>query len=166
MHSNNFSQSGPRITEKTLESLEKQLSCKLPDDYRSFLLEHNGGNPDKAFFHYKGDPILSSVDWLCTIDENLAGPSPSSHYMTLAAVRAVHGTIVPDDMLIIGYVDQDDPLLLSIRGDRKGMVFVKKLGDMEPNSYEELATHPEKEVYEVAESLASFMEALDYSPDE
>jgi SMI1 / KNR4 family (SUKH-1) len=166
MQKYNFSHCGPKITESTLASLEKQLGCKLPEDYLGFLLEHNGGYPEKPFFHCEELPVMSMVDWLCAIDDDLAKPNPHAHIITMSRAYALWGSIVPSDMLIIGSVDNDDPLMLSIRGGRQGRVFVKRMGYIEPASYEELATRPEQEVYEVAESFVRFMEALDYSPDE
>jgi len=54
---------GPRILEPQrtlssadLASLEQRLRIKLPDDYRAFLLRHNGGVPERAGFRFKDDP--------------------------------------------------------------------------------------------------------------
>lgn len=166
MASNRFSESGRKLEKKKIALLEEQLGYELPDDYRRFLLTLNGGRPEKAFFTCKGNPFPSSVDWLCRVDKNLARPEEKAHYFTLAAALANEGKVVPKDMLVIGRVDQDDPLMLSIRGRRKGKVFVKRLGDMEPAPIEQRAKRPEEKVYQVAKSFADFLESLVHSEEE
>jgi ankyrin repeat protein len=39
-------QRGKKLTEKRLAQLEKKLGIRLPDSYRAFLLEYNGGTPE------------------------------------------------------------------------------------------------------------------------
>lgn len=36
---------GPRLTESQVADLESRIGLPLPDDYRRFLLENNGGSP-------------------------------------------------------------------------------------------------------------------------
>lgn len=55
----------PPIFEADLLSLEARLSITLPQEYRHFLLLHNGGKPLQDCFHFKGEtgPYTdSSVD--------------------------------------------------------------------------------------------------------
>ena len=42
--------SGPLISVAEIGQLEQQLGCTLPEDYRDFLLKHNGGIPSKGYF--------------------------------------------------------------------------------------------------------------------
>jgi len=166
MYDNKFADSGSKLSTKSIAQIEKQLGCKLPGDYREFLLKHNGGCPNKSFFKQRGAEFLSSVDWLCTIDKSLAEPNHKSEYRTLAAAQARYAPFVPVDMLVIGRVDQDDPLLLAIRGRRKGKVFVKKLGDMDPVPDDELEKLKNVAIRQLAKSFSTFMESLDHSEDE
>jgi hypothetical protein len=41
-------ESAPALSEVRLRSVERELGVALPDDYRSFLLKHNGGRPFPA----------------------------------------------------------------------------------------------------------------------
>lgn len=36
---------GPKITSQDVESIEAELGAALPDSYRRFLLQYNGGSP-------------------------------------------------------------------------------------------------------------------------
>jgi cell wall assembly regulator SMI1 len=40
-----FTESGPPLTEERLQGAERRLGVTLPDEYRAFLLRHNGGRP-------------------------------------------------------------------------------------------------------------------------
>jgi cell wall assembly regulator SMI1 len=41
------------LTPADLEAVEQRLGIRLPDDYRAWLLKHNGGRPKPAGFKYK-----------------------------------------------------------------------------------------------------------------
>ena len=47
---------GP-LTVEMLEDFERELKAQLPDDYRAFLLQHNGGTPQPACFLAPDDPL-------------------------------------------------------------------------------------------------------------
>lgn len=44
-----------------LEDFEKSLGCKLPEDYRNFLIEHNGGTPEKYLVCWPGSDEPAEV---------------------------------------------------------------------------------------------------------
>ena len=46
---------------EALERFEKSLGCSLPEDYRSFLIEHNGGTPSKYLVCWPGSSEPSEV---------------------------------------------------------------------------------------------------------
>ncbi len=50
-------ESYPLINEQNLNEVERQLGIELPDDYRNFLLSHNGGSPKLNIFPIAGDII-------------------------------------------------------------------------------------------------------------
>jgi cell wall assembly regulator SMI1 len=74
-------ETGRTLSEAEVVALERRISCRLPEPYRRFLLEHNGGRPPvnadvidiehlpgsevdvKVFFGIE-DPIEScNIDW-------------------------------------------------------------------------------------------------------
>jgi cell wall assembly regulator SMI1 len=46
-----------------LEAFEAKIGSRLPDEYRAFLLEHNGGLPDKRAFMAPDDPLDEDSEW-------------------------------------------------------------------------------------------------------
>jgi cell wall assembly regulator SMI1 len=59
---------GP-LTETRLAKLERKLKYRLPDDYRLFLLEHNGGRPTLSCFTVGEDGEGSIVEWFFAIHD-------------------------------------------------------------------------------------------------
>ncbi|NJN38872.1 MAG: SMI1/KNR4 family protein [Acaryochloridaceae cyanobacterium CSU_3_4] len=39
----------PPLASEALTELEQQIRYRLPEDYRSFLIRHNGGQPEHQF---------------------------------------------------------------------------------------------------------------------
>lgn len=61
---------GP-LTEERLSQLEAKLNCRLPDDYRSFLLRYNGGRPNLSRFTLEMDDEEqeSIVEWFFAVHD-------------------------------------------------------------------------------------------------
>lgn len=149
----------PGLDLETLMALEEQLGSKLPKDYRTFLLAHNGGIPKRKYFSgYK--PFMMWVDDFISIDANLATPSEESRYDTLAFAMARFGRMIPKDALVVGWVGRDNPLLLFYRGPRRGELYLKDLQEL-PFPPEDLwEKKPEMGLHRVATSFSTFLEAL------
>jgi hypothetical protein len=130
---------GPPLTPEQIARLEAQLGAALPDDYRRFLLESNGGIPERGSFTVQLGPPpkwMSPkwqakwqsrgerwVDSFCTIDERLATPDSQASSDTLSFwLGAADWAPLPPDAIPIGRVSRDDFLLLYIRGPRRGEV--------------------------------------------
>lgn len=47
------------LTVEALEAFEQKIGSRLPDEYREFLLTHNGGVPEPAHFLAPDDPFES-----------------------------------------------------------------------------------------------------------
>jgi cell wall assembly regulator SMI1 len=59
---------GP-LTEERLAKLERKLKCRLPDDYRAFMLANNGGRPTLSCFTVGEDTDGSLVEWFFAIHD-------------------------------------------------------------------------------------------------
>lgn len=58
------------LSVEAIRKVEERLGIVLPIDYRSFLLDHNGGRPRPAVFRFKKSPgryADSCVDWFLAI---------------------------------------------------------------------------------------------------
>src|SRR5262249_37691565 len=60
-----------RLTEERLSQLETRLKSKLPEDYRQFLLWHNGGRPTLSRFTFQaeGEEQESILEWLFAVHD-------------------------------------------------------------------------------------------------
>ncbi len=64
---------GP-LTEDRLAKLEAKLKTRLPEDYRSFLLQYNGGRPNRQRFlftgeNYNGEEQESILEWFFAVHD-------------------------------------------------------------------------------------------------
>jgi hypothetical protein len=61
---------GP-LTEERLRRLEEKLKGRLPDDYRAFLLRHNGGRPTLSRFRFEADggEQESALEWFFAVHD-------------------------------------------------------------------------------------------------
>jgi hypothetical protein len=55
----------PMLTEDTLKAVEKKYSFQLPDDYRKFLLENNGGFPSPNCVRFTDAGRMTASDVFC-----------------------------------------------------------------------------------------------------
>jgi len=49
-----LTESGRKLNDADLLEVERRYQIQLPADYKSFLLQFNGGSPDKPLFRIKG----------------------------------------------------------------------------------------------------------------
>lgn len=47
-----------------MADFETKIGAQLPNDYREFLLEHNGGRPEKSAFTAPDDPLEEDSEWV------------------------------------------------------------------------------------------------------
>lgn len=53
--------SGRQLSEYDIAQLEALIGCKLPADYRTFLLRTNGGTPEPDLIDIEGAPFEGSI---------------------------------------------------------------------------------------------------------
>lgn len=149
-----------RASHQAIDSLENRIAQRLPSDYRSFLLEHNGGRPSKRHF-VDHDGTESWVDYFLTVDDDSAAASEIKGYASIQEVHSRIGDYIPDDCLIIGIVCRDNPVLLRYDGGRKGEIDIKGmtqyLGILTTGTPEELKNSG---VYNISRFFSDFINML------
>ncbi len=109
----------PPAPKKELARLESELSCRLPADYRSFLLACNGGSVGGRLWFRGPAPDGRPVD----VGVHHVGGFRSESYLSIFDTRYLYGSRIPSPLLWI----MDDPfgnaICLAVRGDHKGHVF-------------------------------------------
>lgn len=125
--------SGPQIDEERLAALEAKFEIRLPDAYRAFLLQHNGGKPEAHAFSYiaDGETEEAELERLLSIDVASGGDFDRDD---LSATIEFHwGSLdLPEDYIPIGYTDIHI-ICLSIRGQDPDRVF---LWDLNSSGFE------------------------------
>jgi hypothetical protein len=144
--------SGPVISESDVRCFEQKLGCRLPEDYREFLLAFNGGRPSLeqvAFSIGKGDTILHSFD-------SLHDPEGDD----IEETRERLSSQIPPELLVIGYDGLGSSICLVIHGDKRGEVwFYDTLDPHEPKR--RLAWYDRKRDFKkLANSFTAFIQML------
>jgi hypothetical protein len=87
-------EAAPPTTEFRLRALERELRISLPQDYRAFLLEHNGGRPVPAGFvvPFEPEPAPWRVHFFLGVDNPVNSSSLRWCAEVTAATRPL-GTI-------------------------------------------------------------------------
>jgi hypothetical protein len=104
------------LSESRLADFEKNLGYRLPEDYRKYLLSHNGGTPNPGFFtsEYWGE---LSVDVFYGFHD---GP-----YWTRLEPALVNWTeSLPLGYLPIGCDIAGNAICISLFGDSRGALFL------------------------------------------
>src|SRR5882672_8682020 len=105
-----------KINLGAIEKLEAIVGEKLPDDYRGFLLDFNGGKPEDNEFDIPQIKNKSGVNrFYGLLDERKSGD--------LLHERELMISRVPDKMLAIGDDSSGNSVCLSLRPDTFGQLF-------------------------------------------
>lgn len=104
------------VSLEALEQVEKRLNIHLPDQYRKFLLRHNGGKPTPDLFNCAGGGGSFVHKFLAIND----GPYDNFEQESLSfwANKAVPGNIVP-----VAYDAFGNYVCLSVSGTDTGSVY-------------------------------------------
>ena len=116
-----FTKRGPALSEKDVATLEADLGCALPPDYRAFLREQNGGVPTpNSLLTKEGDEVV--IRWFLStrvkpFERNLV--DVTRHFRAELSL--------PKHLLPIAYLEADDVLLLTVGGKAAGRVLLWRM---------------------------------------
>lgn len=144
---------GPQVTEAQIRAFEQSYGHPLPDDYRQFLLDVNGGQPDRAnreFAH-------GVVNDLFSLDDTVNDSSD----LTTRANRE-RASLPSRDLLFIGHDDGGNSLLLALAGEHRGEVwFMLTDDDARPDDANpRVLWHDRRDMRKLADSFEQFMRSL------
>jgi cell wall assembly regulator SMI1 len=106
------------LEEARLQKVEEDLGAALPEDYRAFLREHNGGSPDPGGFVFadaKGPYTDSVVAWFFGIHDE--------EFNNLEEFRADYRGRLLDDFVPIALDPFGNLICLGVRGEARGKVY-------------------------------------------
>jgi hypothetical protein len=144
---------GPPITEADVFRFEEKLGCRLPDDYREFLLAFNGGQTSLK-------QVVFSIGTDETILNSFYGLGDPTGDIEEGQYDQTDGFGFPPELLVIGYDDGGSSVCLVIHGDRRGEVwFYDTLDPHEPKRM--LAWYDRKRDFKkLASSFTAFIQML------
>ena len=126
------------VPEQDLQSIEREIGCALPDDYRRYLSTHGGGwAPRDRFFpvHWPANyPGSAQAPWQwvlnflrCTPDASAEG-SISGTWRNLR-IKESGDYGLPAELLPIVLAGGTAYLLLALSGQHSGKVFIVDVND-------------------------------------
>jgi cell wall assembly regulator SMI1 len=131
-------ESEKNTTSKEIEQFEALIGQMLPDEFKQFLLLHNGGSPEPEgfkFFLNDNEPEMAMVAWFLALyegeDENIR-----DDFYTFK-------DRIPKNMLAVARDPGGSLILLGLQDENKGQVFfwLRELEaeDGEPATYDNVA---------------------------
>lgn len=113
----------PSITNEALIKQEDYFNCHFPKDYKEFLLEYNGGVPEKTLIYFGDDGGIIKF-FLGFSDDSIYG---------VFDIYCRFIDRIPSNTLPIARDPGGNLFLMSIRGDDYGKIY---FWDHEEESYE------------------------------
>lgn len=145
------------VATSAIQDFERSIGIQLPDDYRSFLEQYNGGRPEPERFRMRWhDQDLArrfpydDVDFLYGIDRG----RPHDLFIWWQCFQ----DRVPKDTIPIGNDPGPNMILLGVSGTRRGHVLFWVSGE----EVEEGDEPDDRNVGFVAPSFTAFLDSLSY----
>jgi cell wall assembly regulator SMI1 len=108
--------SGPPVTEAKLAQLEKQIGATLPQQYREFLLQNNGGRPVPNTFRDEKRTFSSDV-------EKFFGVGTTGQSWDLLAQLQQSREELPAELMPVARDEEGNIVCLVIKGSSKGKIY-------------------------------------------
>jgi hypothetical protein len=146
-------QRGPRVTNAQVEAFEESYGHPLPDDYKQFLLDVNGGGLDRANCEFDQGVVNCLFSLEDTNDEasDLATRANRSRPM-----------LPNPDLLFIGQDDGGARILLMLAGEHRGEVWFMITGDdaRPDDANPRVLWHDRRDMRKLAATFEQFMRSL------
>ena len=148
---------GQKLSEADVVRVEEQLGALLPDSYRAFLLEFNGGRPDPHDFDVPGWRHQESLV------NNFYGIVPGESNDLVENAELLEDR-VPSDFIPIAKDPGGNRILLSAEGPTRGSVYFWDHEEEPDDPGEALDDFPN--IYRLADDFDTFLEGLKPRDDE
>jgi hypothetical protein len=142
---------GPQVTDAQIRAFEQAFGHPLPDDYRQFLLDVNGGRLDRANREFD----QGVVNRLFSLEDT----DDDSRDLATRANRERKSLPSPD-LLFIGHDDGSNSLLLALAGEHRGEVWFMVDDERPEDANPRVLWHDRRDMRKVADSFEQFMRAL------
>jgi cell wall assembly regulator SMI1 len=104
----------PAISLFRLQAAERELGLAFPEVYRSFLLHHNGGQPEPNTFRFNDGKSLEVVGWFFSIDDQED---------SLVNLVKIYRPYLHKDLLPIASDPFGNLICVAVSGKHEGQIF-------------------------------------------
>lgn len=144
---------GPQLSPEDIRRIESLTGISIPDEYRAFLLKHNGGRPIPNTFPIEGleNNPFGDIQVFFGIDDPVESCNVYWNY-------EVHKGRIPSNLLPIACDDGGDLICVSLFGEDAGaLLFWDRHTEPRQPSYEN--------VYRIAASFSEFIDGIRELPE-
>src|SRR5690242_19528347 len=117
----NIENSYSPLDKSEIEAFETEIGHGLPEPYKPFLMQHNGGEPEPSYFCYKqqiGDEFLEN----CSRVQVFLGLTYSEAYELMWTLN-IFKHRVPINFLLIAENGTGGLIYISLYGDDEGSIY-------------------------------------------
>jgi cell wall assembly regulator SMI1 len=141
------------ITEDDIKVFERENNIILPNDYKKFLIEYNGGEPLSSLFKLNRE--LGTI-----VINNLYGLNTKEKYDDIIKAMQTYSNRISNQFIPIGDDPGGDQIVLGISGDFKGKVY---FWDHNTELENDVFTENElpENMYFLADSFDEFIDKLE-----
>lgn len=149
---------GPKLDIKKIEGFEAEIGYRLPEDYRQFLLENNGGRPHPPYyFNVPGWQHSQSLV------NDFKGIVSDNEGYGISQVLEIKGDVFPKGFIPIGRDPGGNHILMSLTESTRGEIYFwdhEDSPDTQLNSVKDYTN-----IYPLADSFESFVNSLKHEDE-
>jgi len=150
---------GRGLSEAEIRSAESELGTRLPDDYRQFIKNYNGGIPRHRHYRIK---LYDDVAWTQNLVlYSLKNVDDAQGVSVVEDTYREFRSIVPPCALVIGAFEGGINVVLFTGGSREGQVWLKSTEEPIGGATVKEAD-PESGLYFAASSFGEFLKNLQH----
>jgi hypothetical protein len=148
---------GPNVTDADVSAFEATIGATLPNDYRVFLLEVNGGRTADTAVKF---PLRAGHRSNLNSLRSLNDPK-SARNLAEANDNIRRGWGLPRELLAIGSDDGGAAICLCIHGEHRGEIWYFDTIDARPTGANpRVLWHDRRDMIQLADSFRAFMASL------
>jgi SMI1 / KNR4 family (SUKH-1) len=150
---------GPQVTEAAVTEFEAKLGATLPEDYRAFLLDVNGGQTARSHrvFTMRTHKVLEDE----TVLNSLNSLDDPDDRFNIATRWEWARKWLPREVIPVGYDGLGGTVVLVITGPRRGQVWFLDGADPRPEGANpRVEWFDQRDVSKITNSFRDFMVGL------
>jgi hypothetical protein len=149
----NMERRGPVVTDEDIRAFEQRIGATLPDAYRAFILEVNGGRTTEDHVQFRLRKGETNLNTLYSLN------NPSGGDLAYRA-KSLSGKL-PSELIPIGADDFGSEVCIVVHGERRGEVwFFDKLNERPDDANPRVEWFKRRDMIRLAADFRSFMASL------